>query len=391
MTNFSYISLFSSAGIGCYGFLQEGFDCIVTNELIPRRLDIQRCNNKCKSSSGYIEGDITQKDVYEKILAEISRWKSIKNNKDIDVLIATPPCQGMSVANHKKSEHEILRNSLVAESIKLITLIKPRFFIFENVPAFLKTICTDIDGVDKPISAVIESNLASAYSIAGKIINFKDYGACSSRSRTIVIGVRNDIADGISPVELFPDVCPEKTLRSVIGHLPSLTQFGEISENDIYHAFRMYPEHMRSWISDLAEGESAFDNKDALKRPHQIINGEIVPNKQKNGDKYRRQIWDKVGPCVHTRNDQLASQNTIHPEDDRVFSIRELMLMMTIPDTFSWTNTSLAELNTMSHTEKLKFLKKNATNIRQSIGEAVPTAIFAAIAKKIKSFLQKYK
>ena len=79
MTNFSYISLFSSAGIGCYGFLQEGFDCIVTNELIPRRLDIQRCNNKCKSSSGYIEGDITQKDVYEKILTEISRWKSLSS------------------------------------------------------------------------------------------------------------------------------------------------------------------------------------------------------------------------------------------------------------------------------------------------------------------------
>ena len=29
----SYISLFSSAGIGCYGFKEEGFECIATNEL----------------------------------------------------------------------------------------------------------------------------------------------------------------------------------------------------------------------------------------------------------------------------------------------------------------------------------------------------------------------
>lgn len=41
----TYISLFSSAGIGCYGFKLEGFDCIATNELIARRLEIQKFNN----------------------------------------------------------------------------------------------------------------------------------------------------------------------------------------------------------------------------------------------------------------------------------------------------------------------------------------------------------
>ena len=44
----TYISLFSSAGIGCYGFKLEGFDCIATNELIARRLEIQKFNKKCK-------------------------------------------------------------------------------------------------------------------------------------------------------------------------------------------------------------------------------------------------------------------------------------------------------------------------------------------------------
>lgn len=38
----TYISLFSSAGIGCYGFKLEGFECIATNELITRRLEIQK-------------------------------------------------------------------------------------------------------------------------------------------------------------------------------------------------------------------------------------------------------------------------------------------------------------------------------------------------------------
>ena len=63
-------------------------------------------------------------------------------NDKVDVLIATPPCQGMSVANHKKAENEIVRNSLVVESVHLVQKINPRFFIFENVAAFMKTGCT---------------------------------------------------------------------------------------------------------------------------------------------------------------------------------------------------------------------------------------------------------
>lgn len=38
---FTYISLFSCAGVGCYGFKQAGFECVATNELSPRRLVIQ--------------------------------------------------------------------------------------------------------------------------------------------------------------------------------------------------------------------------------------------------------------------------------------------------------------------------------------------------------------
>lgn len=384
----TYMSLFSSAGIGCYGFKMEGFDCIATNELIERRLNIQRFNNKCKYESGYICGDITSDEVKEQLFGQIDFWKKKEKLNRVDVVIATPPCQGMSVANHKKSDTEIVRNSLVVESIKIIKEVRPRFFVFENVPAFMKTICTDVDGVDKPISEAIQNNLGNTYSYISQVINFKDYGACSSRQRTVVIGVANDYADEVSPMELFPDLVVEKTLRNVIGGLPSLKKFGEIDPNDIYHAFRVYPEHMREWISDLKEGQSAFENEDDYKKPHQIKDGKLVINKQKNGDKYRRQIWDKVGPCIHTRNDQLASQNTVHPEDDRVFSIRELMLMMTVPYDFKWVEKSTDELNKLSLNEKRKFLKKEEIKIRQSLGEAVPTIIFQQIAHKMQLVLK---
>lgn len=383
----TYISLFSSAGIGCYGFKLEGFECVATNEIIERRLSIQKVNHKCKYDTGYICGDITTDETKNRLYNEIDFWKTKEKIKRVDVVVATPPCQGMSVANHKKTDTEIIRNSLVVESIKIIKEIHPKFFVFENVPAFMKTICTDIDGTDKPIADAINNNLGADYSYVSRVINFKNYGACSSRTRTVVIGVSKDFADEVSPYELYPQIKPERTLREVIGNMKRIKEFGEIDSDDIYHAFRVYPEHMRAWIADLKEGESAFDNEDDNKKPHQIIDGKIVINKQKNGDKYRRQIWDKVGPCVHTRNDQLASQNTVHPEDDRVFSIRELMRMMTVPDTFKWSEESLEYLNSLPLAEKKTYLKKEEIKIRQSLGEAVPTIIFKEIAENIGNVL----
>ena len=283
----TYISLFSSAGVGCFGFKMAGFDCVATNELIPRRLEIQKFNQKCKYESGYICGDIAKNEIKQQLFSQIDLWKKKENLKRVDVLIATPPCQGMSVANHKKAENEIIRNSLVVESIKIIKEVNPKFFIFENVPAFMKTICTDIDGQEKPISEAIENNLGEKYSYISRVINFKNYGACSSRQRTLVIGVAREFADEISPIELYPEFEEEKTLRQVIGDLKSL-EFGEIDSNDFYHAFRTYPEHMRAWIHDLKEGQSAFDNEDITKRPHQIKDGQIVANTRKNRSEERR-------------------------------------------------------------------------------------------------------
>ena len=383
----TYISLFSSSGVGCFGFKEENFECVVTNELIERRLNVQKINKKCKLDTGYICGDIQKEEVKRKIYSEIKKWSGNKKNY-IDVIIATPPCQGMSVANHKKKTDEINRNSLINESVEIIKKIQPKFFIFENVSAFWKTGCINKAKKIISIGEMITEELGKEYSIYKDVINFKNYGSNSSRTRTLVIGVLNKFSDEISPVELFPDYRKEKTLKDVIGNMSSL-KWGEYDKNDFYHSFRIYPEHMREWIKEINEGESAFDNKEDLKKPHRIINGEIIINQSKNGDKYRRQIFDKVAPCIHTRNDQIASQNTIHPKEDRVFSIRELMKMMTIPDNFKWLNLELEELNNLTLEEKRKVSKQEEMNIRQSIGEAVPTEIFRQIARKISKFLEK--
>ena len=382
MKKLTYISLFSSAGVGCYGFKLENFECIATNELLPKRLEVQKCNNKCKYESGYILGDILLEKTKQAILEQLEFWKKQEKIEDLTVLIATPPCQGMSVANHKKKD-ENKRNSLVVASLSLIKEILPKYFVLENVKAFLNTICTDTDGTNKKIKNAIIDNLSEHYNIKFDVLNFKNYGANSSRTRTLVIGVRKDI--NVFPDTLYPTFREEPTLRQIIGDLPPLTEMGEICPKDIYHGFRSYSPEMRRWIENLQEGQGAFDNTDESRLPHYYKNGVKVYTKNGNADKYTRQYWDKVPPCIHTRNDILASQNTVHPVDDRVFSVRELMRMMSIPASFRWTNHSLEELNALPLTEKRQYISQNDINIRQSIGEAVPTEIFRQIAEKIKT------
>ncbi len=376
-----YVSLFSSAGVGCYGFSLEGFDCAATSELIPRRLEVQKANNVASLAESYIAGDFTLKETKDRVFQAIENWKKTYKQNEIDVVIATPPCQGISVANHKKN-NEIKRNSLVVESLTLIDEIKPKFFVLENVRGFLNTLCTDTDSIDKRIEDAIYSNLAGDYNIASKVMNFKDYGNNSSRTRTVVIGVRKDI-ENIMPYDLFPQERQAPTIRSLIKHLKPLNTMGEIDSEDIYHGFRNYDVRMLDWIKDIKEGQSAFDNEDPKKRPHKVVDGKIIANTNKNGDKYSRCYWDKVAPCVHTRNDILASQSTVHPQDNRVFSIRELMHFMTVPESFKWTPHSFDELNNLSLEEKKAYLKTHEINIRQSLGEAVPTSIFQAIAKNM--------
>ena len=383
----TYVSLFSSAGVGCYGFKLEDFECIATNEIIERRLNVQKHNNKCRYETGYIADDILKEETKDKIRKELEFWKMKHGVKELDVLISTPPCQGMSVANHKKGD-ELARNSLVVESIKIVKEMKPKFFIFENVRAFLNSLCTDIDGKDKKIREAIELNLGGKYNIHYQVINFKDYGNPSSRTRTLVIGVRKDLQE-ITPLEFMPKLQKERTIREVISSFPSLKIMGEVDKSDIYHNFRSYAKHMLSWIEGTKEGESAFQNKDPKRRPHKVVNGEIISNTEKNADKYSRCFWDKPGVCIHTRNDILASQATIHPTDNRVFSIRELMRLMSIPNSFKWTNVPEQELNNLPLEQKQKFLKKEEMNIRQSLGEAVPTTIFQQIAERIKQSIQK--
>lgn len=380
--NRTYISLFSCAGVGCYGFKMAGFQCVATNELLAPRIAVQKVNGKCKYDSGYICGDATKTETHKLILDEIAKWRSMEGLQQIDVVFATPPCQGMSTVNYKKNDHEQIRNSLVVEAIKMIKSIRPTVFVFENVRAFMKSVCTDVSGEDMLIGESIAKNLGQDYNIYWKVINFKDYGVPSSRPRTIVIGTSKNLVN-VTPLQIFPTRRKEILLRDSIGKFARLG-YGEKDKKDPLHFARKFPEYMLPWIKDLKEGETAFDNPEETKPYSLDKNGNRVINKgEYMGNKYRRLFWDRPGACIATRSDVMSSQDTIHPCDNRVLSIREIMTLMTIPDEFKWTSED--DALTVDNSEA--YLREHEGNIRRCIGEAVPTLIGNRIAMAVRDAL----
>lgn len=354
------------------------WECLASCELKEEYLEIQKINQKCQQEEQYICGDISLKSTQSKVIDVVK--KSLGTRK-LNVVMATPPCQGISLANHKKNHKDIERNSLVIDALTIIQELSPSVFLLENVRRFLQTACLYQDEVVS-IEDAIYNHLGELYDISSNVINLKDFGNQSSRTRTIVIGVLK--SHKLEAQTLLPTEVHAKSLWEVIGFLPSLKVMGEMSKDDVWHAFRPYSNHMRTWIQDLKPGESAFDNTDPLKRPHQIKNGVYKENANKNGDKYQRVMDTKVAPCIHTRNDILASQNTVHPFDDRVFSIRELMLVMSIPRCFKWSRLSDQEIRGL----KPKQYTKMERVIRTVIGESVPTAFVFRFVKQVEQILR---
>ena len=88
MKRYNYISLFSGGGIGDIGFRKAGYTPIVMNELEENRAEIIKNNY---SDSCVVVGDIAThlEEIYKQAIKKL-------NGERLFMLVATPPCQGMS-------------------------------------------------------------------------------------------------------------------------------------------------------------------------------------------------------------------------------------------------------------------------------------------------------
>ena len=85
------LSLFANVGLGEFYFKSAGFNVVVANELLADRVDFYKKLHP--DTNKVIQGDISNDLIREDIINACNEFGPI------DLIVATPPCQGMSVAN----------------------------------------------------------------------------------------------------------------------------------------------------------------------------------------------------------------------------------------------------------------------------------------------------
>lgn len=369
------VSLFANVGLAETYFKEVGVNVVVANELLEERA---RFYSHLYPSVNMIVGDITDESIFEKIVKESKK-------KEVEFLIATPPCQGMSCAG-KKDPYDP-RNFLIYYAIEAVKRIKPKFVLFENVPMQQHT-QINLDGKYLFIPEYVEAELSKDYIFnSTRIINSKDYGVPQSRQRYIYLMVRKDIG--------FKWDFPEKeskiiTLREAIGMLPSLDPFIR-EESERYHfpdfekkrleglkvsKWHYPPTHswkQVKWLIHTPSGQSAFKND--IYFPS--TKGRRIKGAPRT---YMRMDWDKPATTVLQNNGVISTFSTVHPgrviydngkESDRIYSdarvltIYELLIVSSLP--LNWRIPEWA----------------NETLIRSVIGEGIPPLLIRKIVEQL--------
>jgi DNA (cytosine-5)-methyltransferase 1 len=373
------LSLFANVGIAETYLEQIGINVVLANELEPQRVKFYK---HLYPNADVITGDITNKNIKEEI---ITKAKKI----GIDLLIATPPCQGMSTVG-KKDKNDI-RNTLICHAVDIIKKINPKYIFLENVPQQLNTKIVYKKRLIS-IPEYLKEELGNIYCFnTSFLINSSNYGVPQTRERAIILLARKDL----NFIWKFPE--KEKkilTLKEAIGNLPILDpEITDLSNEKMLEIFPNFyknkekaskiskwfypPKHIFRQVYAMMHtpsGKSAFDNEVGFK-PHKS-DGSIVKGFKNT---YKRQCWDKPAFTVTMYNRTIGSQNNVHPgrfigkdkegndiySDARVLTIYELMIVSSLPTKWNIPDWATDHF------------------IRQVIGESIPPLLVKKIMMKL--------
>ena len=343
------LSLFANVGFGDIYLDQIGIKVRISNELYQDRCDFYK---ELHPDTKVICGDICDIKTKKEIYNTASKF-------NIDLIIATPPCQGMSVANAKRLDSDP-RNLLIIHAMDVFNHIKPNYMLIENVSGMANT-WINVDGNIVNIVEYIKSRLPSPWELKYDTLNAKDYNTPQSRKRFIGL-----ISKG-GKWELPPKIKKVINVKDAISHLPSL-ESGRASSIPWHYAKKHNPKHV-IWMKNTPTGKTAFDNKIHYpKKDGRRIKGFMTT--------YKRIDWDKPSPTVTMCNGAVSSQNNVHPgkllfdgtySDARVLSVEEISIICGLPKEF---------LN--------KFKNKVSENfLRKVLGECFPPTMAKEILKTI--------
>lgn len=351
------IDLFCGAGGFSKGFKDSGYTILLGIDNSVHKLKTYSKNIKPKY---YMEGTqyLTKgiaKDEENKVariqeknnIANIRKRdidKVIKKGKKVDVIIGSPPCKDFSTSNigNKKDEDRI---HLYEEFFRFVKLLKPTWFVLENVRGFFESKEGEL--------LEFESEICG-YKSKLFIVNAKDYGVAQDRVRGFFIGTRlKDIEFDLEKYKIDNNI----TIEEAIGDLETEISLGQV---------QTYTKEAKSDYQKKLRSNSLFTyNHVTTKHKQETIEKirEIKEGKHNNSNKVRE--YDEIIGTITGEYDNVRCIGScIHPKFDRTFTAREAARFQSFPDDFAFIG--------------------NVDEIAKQIGDAVPPIMAESIARMIK-------
>jgi DNA (cytosine-5)-methyltransferase 1 len=323
------LSLFSGGGGLDLGLAFAGFDVNFAS-------DIEQPH--CDTISHNFPHCLTLASDIKDLTGDLVRKKT--GQESFELIAGGPPCQAFSILGNRGSFDDP-RGQLVYQYVRLVQEIRPKAFVFENVPGLL----TVRGGNDwKSLLAYFEHE--TRYRIFHKVLNAADYGIPQMRRRVFVVGFVDRDVDFQFPEPTHQSENGQLTLLSNVFKpwLPARFALEDV-EGLPNHRIRPHGDRVRLRYSQIPVG--GRDRVDHTDRVHP----------------------DRPSGTVIVGSRAGGGRPHIHPSIPRHLSVREAARLQSFPDWYEFQSTETWQY--------------------RAVGNAVPPLLALAVGKHISKALSK--
>lgn len=399
------VDLFSGAGgltFGFYYMLADGHFVRTDNEfLFANEYDRHAA---AAFRANYPDINMINRKIQDLTEAEINE---LIGDEEVDIIIGGPPCQSFSTVGRRRFDDKA---RLYTEYIRMLRIIQPRMFLFENVkgmlsmreqvPAFDENGAPVLDenGEQQTVPGdlimdIIRENFADlgeglGYQLVGdEVLDAVNYGVPQHRERVFLVGVRNDILEHVEWHYPEPthggEGLPYITINEAISDLPEIAEGEHADEytNDPENEYQIlmrgnnqeltqhfcghHNEKMRLVIAAVPQGEGRH-----------YINGLVdrgeLPEFCRLTSGYANTYGRLVAnnPCTTITNNMCtpSALRCIHYAQNRELTPREGARIQSFPDWYVFDG--------------------QKGHVTTQIGNAVPPLLAMAVARQIENALE---
>lgn len=345
------IDLFSGAGGFSLGFEMVGFHTILA---LDKWDDAINTFNFNRNHAPGISMDIN--DFSNERLIELCK------EHEIDGIIGGPPCQGFSMVGTRDENDN--RNSLYLQYVRFTEIVKPKFFVLENVKGLL----TLKQGAYKDDILSRFSDLG--YNVNYKVLKASYYGVPQIRERVFFVGLRKDIFD--DQFFIFPEPNQNKIISTydALSDLPSLDN-GQCETKYLSEPLNEFQRLMRKQ-SKVVLNNDITNHTDKTKEIIAIVpdGGSIkdLPEEYRNVRNFKS-AFKRMNSKRPSSTIDCGHRNYFHYRENRIPTVRESARIQSFPDHYFFTGSKTSQYTQVGNAVPSLLAKELAINIKKILDE----------------------